>query len=143
MKLEEILQAWEKDAVIDRTKIDAELAKVPKLHHKYYSWFSIERLRLRQLESELRQMRLKKYEHYTQGASEDTKHWKLPPRGMVIKSDAPMYLDADDDINNQQLKIDYAREKVEALQSIVKEQINNRGFLLTGMLNFAKWTGGG
>lgn len=143
MKIEEILDLWEEDTKIDRTELGDAALDVPKLHHKYFKIFSNERLSLRKLESELKQLKLDKYEFLTQGPNEDNKDkgWRLPAKGMILKGDLPMYLDADDDIINLSLRIGLQQEKVDLLDSIIKTIIN-RGFLIKSAIEWQKFTMG-
>ena len=93
MKLEEILELWNKDSVVDKTELGDEAISIPKLHHKYYRIFVMERLALRKQEFELKQLKLDKYEFLTQGPNEETKDkgWRLPAKGMILKNDLPLY----------------------------------------------------
>jgi hypothetical protein len=143
MKIEEILDLWEQDTKIDRTELGDAALDVPKLHHKYFKIFSNERLSLRKLESELKQLKLDKYEFLTQGPNEDNKDkgWRLPAKGMILKGDIPMYLDADDDVINLSLRIGLQQEKVDLLDSIIKTIIN-RGFLIKSAIEWQKFTMG-
>jgi hypothetical protein len=143
MKIEEILDLWEEDTKIDRTELGDAALDVPKLHHKYFKIFSNERLSLRKLESELKQLKLDKYEFLTQGPNEDNKDkgWRLPAKGMILKGDIPMYLDADDDVINLSLRIGLQQEKVDLLDSIIKTIIN-RGFLIKSAIEWQKFTMG-
>jgi hypothetical protein len=143
MTLDEILDEWRKDSDIDRTELGEESLRTPQLHAKYYRLFSTERLKLRKMEADLKQLKLDKYEFYTQGPNEDTPTtWKLPPRGMVIKSDVQMYMESDRDIIDRLLKIDYQREKVEALESFVRT-LTTRGYAIKNAIDFLRFTSGG
>jgi len=144
MKIEEILELWEVDSKIDRTEIGNEAVVIPKLHHKYYSIYVTEKLLLRKQEAEFKQLKLDKYEFLTQGPNEETKDkgWRLPPKGMVLKTDVPMYMDADEDVVSMSLRIGYQQEKLELLDSIIKT-IMNRGYLLKTALEWQKFTMGG
>lgn len=143
MKFEDIFSEWEKDSDIDRTEIGNESLKIPKLHYKYYRVFCDERIRLRNYESQLKTLRLQKYEFYTQGPDEETrsKGWKLPSKGLILKSDIPMYMEADQDMIDISLKIGLQQEKVELLENIIKS-LNNRGYLLKTCLDWARFTMG-
>jgi hypothetical protein len=143
MKIEDILDLWEEDSKIDRTEIGNEATVIPQLHHKYYSIYVSERLVLRKQETDFKQLKLDKYEFLTQGPNEDTKDkgWKLPPKGMILKSDIPMYMDADEDVVAMSLRIGYQQEKLELLDSIIKT-IMNRGYLLKTALDWQKFTMG-
>lgn len=143
MKLEDILELWEADSKIDRTELGDEALLIPKLHHKYYQIYVKERITLRKFEAEMKQLKLDKYEFLTQGPNEDNKDkgWRLPAKGMILKGDIPMYLDADDDIVNLSLKIGIQQEKIEFLDSIIKS-IMNRGYLVKTALDWQRFTMG-
>lgn len=143
MKIEEILNLWQDDVKIDKTELGDEATKIPKLHHKYYQIYTQERLLLRKYEAEMKKLKLDKYEFLTQGPNEETKDkgWKLPAKGMILKGDIPMYLDADDDIVTLSLKIGIQQEKIELLDSIIKT-IMNRGYLLKTAVEWQKFTMG-
>jgi len=142
MKLDEIYDQWKKDSELDKTELGDESLKIPKLHHKYFQVYTSEKLLLRKYESELKQLKLSKYEFYTMGPTEDTpKEWKLPPRGMILKGDIPMYLEGDQDIINLSLKIGLQQEKVELLESIIKS-LTNRGFQIKAAIDWYRFTMG-
>jgi len=143
MKLEELLEEWEKDSDIDRTELGEEALKIPKLHHKYFQFFVAEKIHLRSLESKMKELHLDKHEFYTQGHTEETRSlgWKLPAKGMILKSDIPMYMDADQDIIKLSLKIGLQNEKIALLDSIIKT-LNNRGYLIKSAIEWQKFTMG-
>ena len=144
MKFEEIFDEWKRDSEIDQTDLGNESLKIPKLHHKYYMMLMAERSSLRKLESQMKQLKLSKYEFYSQGHTEETKKlgWELPPRGIILKADIPMYIEADRDIIDLSLKIGIQGEKVEFLDSIIKS-LQTRNFLIKNAIDFLKWTNGG
>jgi hypothetical protein len=143
MQIEDILALWEEDSKIDNTEIGDEAIKIAKLHHKYYQILINEKLILRHRESELKKLKLEKYEFFTQGPNEETqaKSWKLPAKGLILKSDIPMYMDADDDIIKQSLKIGIQQEKIEFLESVIKT-LMNRGYNLKVALEWQKFING-
>lgn len=143
MKIEDILDLWKADAEIDKTEPGEEALKIAKLHHKYFQILSSERLSLKKYESDLKKLRLDKYEFYTQGPNEETqeKGWRLPSKGLILKADIPMYMEADEDIINLSLKIGLQQEKIELLESIIKT-IMNRGYNLKVYVEWVKFTNG-
>lgn len=143
MKIEEVFELWEQDSQIDKTELGDAALDIPKLHHKYFQILVKEKLALRKLESEMKQLKLDKYEFLTQGPNEETKDkgWKLPPKGMILKGDIPMYMEADQDIINLSLKIGLQQEKIELLDSIVKT-IMNRNFIIRNAIDWQKFTMG-
>lgn len=144
MKLEEIFDNWNTDSVIDKTNLGDESISIPKLHNKYYKIYTSEKLLLRKLESEMKALKLDKYEFYTQGPSKESqeKGWKLPPKGVVIKQEVQMYLDADREIIELSLRIGYQQEKIDLLDSILKTLIP-RGWQIKNAIDFYKFTMGG
>jgi len=143
MKIEEIFEHWEKDSQIDKTELGDAALNIPKLHHKYFQLLVNEKMQLRKLEAEFKRLKLDKYEFFTQGPNEETKDkgWKLPPKGMILKGDIPMYMEADEDIINISLKIGLQQEKVELLDSIIKTIIN-RNFVIRNAIDWQKFTMG-
>lgn len=143
MKLENIFSLWEQDSNINRNELDHEALNVSKLHHKYHKIYTNERLLLRKYEFDLKQLRLEKFEFYTQGPTKETmeKGWTLPPIGKILKADAGTYVDADPDIVSLTLKVGIQHEKIELLESIIKS-IMNRGFQIKNAIDFMKFQSG-
>lgn len=140
MKLEEIFDQWKIDSEIDKTELGDEALKIAKLHHKYYQILVSERLLLRSHESEMKKLKLDKYEFFSQGPNEETqaKGWKLPAKGLILKADIPMYMDADDDIIKLSLKIGVQQEKIELLESIIRT-LMNRGYNVKAAIEWQKF----
>lgn len=143
MNIEEIVDEWTKDTKIDQTDLASESVKIPSLHNKYIKILFNEKLRLRKLEADFKLLKREKFEFYSQGPSKETEDrgWKLPPRGMILKSDVPMYLDSDEDIINLSLKIGYSKEKIDLLEEIIKS-INNRGYNIRSAIDWHRFTMG-
>lgn len=143
MNIDEITEIWKEDSNIDRTELGDEALKIPSLHQKYYKIYINEKLILRKQEASLKQLKLDKYEFFSQGPNEETqaKGWKLPAKGLILKTDIPMYIDADADIINMTLKIGYQQEKVDFLESIIKS-LNNRGYNIKSAIDWIRFTSG-
>jgi hypothetical protein len=92
----------------------------------------------------MKQLKLEKYEFYTQGPNEETqaKGWRIPAKGLILKSDIPMYMDADPEIIKLSLKIGLQQEKLELLESIIKS-FGNRGYNIKAAIDWQKFTMGG
>jgi hypothetical protein len=143
MKIEDILDQWKEDSEIDRTELGDEALKIPKLHHKYFQIYVQEKLALRSLDADMKKLKLDKHEFFTQGHTEETrsKMWELPARGLILKTDIPMYMDADKDLIKLSLKIGIQQEKLELLESIIKS-LTNRGFQIKSAIEWQKFTMG-
>jgi hypothetical protein len=143
MKLEDILELWKEDSNIDKTDLGEEAVKIPKLHNKYYQIYVHEKIVLRSYEADMKKLKLEKYEFFTQGHTEETrsKMWELPARGLILKADIPMYMDADKELIKLSLKIGVQQEKTDFLESIIKS-LTNRGFQIKSAIDWYKFTMG-
>jgi len=140
MKLDEILDMWSTDCDVDRTELGEEALKIPKLHSKYLRHFSEERLLLRRLEAERKELLLLKSDYYRGVLPEEdlkSNGWE-PFRLSVLKSDVHTYVEADQDIIKLNLRIAMQSEKVDTLESIIKS-ISNRGYLLKSAIDYEKF----
>lgn len=143
MKLEDLQDEWSKDCNVNIADVQGESSLTGTLHNKYWRFFSNENILLKKREMELKVLKLAKYEFLLQGPNPETieKGWKLPACGRVLKTDIPMYMEADSDIINLTLKVALQREKVEFLKSVI-DMIKNRGFTLNTILNDQKFKAG-
>lgn len=144
MKLERIFEEWEKDSQFDKTELGDEALKTSSLHNKYYRFLVQERITRRQLEADLKVLRMEKFEFYTQGPSKESmeRGWVMPPIGKIIKSDAANYIDADRDIIDISLKIGIQNEKIDFLESIIRT-LHNRGYHVKAAIDWEKFKMGG
>ena len=91
------------------------------------------------MELDLKQLKLKKFEFYSQGPDSETPtHWKLPPIGKVIKADVLQYVDTDPDTIVMTLKFGVQSEKAELLESIIKS-LSNRGYQISSAIQWEKF----
>ena len=140
MTLEEIQAQWSKDAPIDRTELAEEATRIPQIHAKYFKIFSTERLILRKLEEQAKQLNKDLWDYY-QGNFD---YEELKERGWdqinvrILKADIGNYIDADQNWVDNNLKVAYQREKVEFLESIIKS-LNNRGFNINAAIQWEKF----
>lgn len=140
MKIEEIYDLWEKDSVIDRTELAEESLKIPQLHHKYFKIFSHERLFQKKLENELKEMIKIKHEYYQGILDEEelsVRGWS-PQQLKILRTDLPLYMDADGDLQAIKLKIQLQQEKIDLLESIIKT-LQNRGFQIKSAIEWIKF----
>lgn len=140
MKIEEIFSLWEKDTVIDRTELGEESLRIPQLHHKYFKIFSHERLVQRSLESELKELTRIKYEYYQGVLDEETlkeREWE-PQQLKILRTDIPVYMEADKELLVIKAKIQLQQEKIDLLESIIKS-LQNRGYQIKAAIEWTKF----
>jgi len=140
MTLEEIQAQWSKDAPVDRTDLASEASRIPQMHSKYFKIFSVERLLLRKLEQESKQLWKDLWEYY-QGNFD---YEELKERGWdqinqrILKSDLNIYIDSNQNWIDNNLKVAYQKEKVDFLEAIIKS-LNNRGFNINAAIQWEKF----
>lgn len=143
MKLEDIQREWTKDSQIDSDELGKEATKTVFLHSKYITWLVEARLGLKKLKYNYEELKKEKWEFYVYGPTPEQikKGWQFPPVGKILKQDVKMYLDADNDLINLCMKIDFQQEKVSLLESII-ETINRRGFQIRAAIDWEKFKNG-
>lgn len=144
MTIDEILSIWAKDTEIDRTELGHASLDVPRLHHKYYKMFAQERREFRVLEEAMKELKMAKWEYYLGTLDEDSlkKYGWEPNLKKVMRSDLGLYLESDKDIIKLNLKLGDAREKVDALESILRN-INMRSYQIKNAVEWTRFTQGG
>lgn len=144
MTLDEIQSMWDADSEINRTELGEESLRIGKLHSKYFKMFSTERLRLRQLEQQYRQLYRIRYEFFAGTLDVETlKEYGWEPNPMrLLKTEIPMHMEADQPLCDMHLKVDLQKEKVDMLESIIKH-LPNRGFNIKSAIEWAKFQHGG
>ena len=126
MTLEQIQELWSKDAPVDRTELANEASRIPQLHSKYFKIFSTERLLLKKLEQESKQLWKDLWEYY-QGNFD---YEELKERGWdqinqrILKADLGIHIDADQNWLDNNLKVAYQNEKVDFLEAIINSFYN-------------------
>ena len=143
MKLEDIYDNWTEDSKLDRTDISSESIKIPQLHAKYFKFFSDERLRMKQYDQQYKILYKQKFEYYMGNMDIEEMNelgWEPQPL-KILKQDMPVYIDADEDIINLNLKIALQKEKIDVLENIIR-MINNRGFQLKNVIDWERFKSG-
>jgi hypothetical protein len=141
-KLEELLEMWRKDSIIDRTEPGKELINIPQLHSKYLNILSRHRLLAKEAEFKYNKMKKIKWEYFT-GKLDDSqlKHYGWEPFPFVLKSDITTYMDSDEDLNKFMASKLMHEEVVDVCQAILKE-LNSRTFQLRDFIAWERFIQG-
>lgn len=140
MKLEEIHSSWAEDNKLTVIGLESAISDVPKMHAKYLRMMSEEKMTLRRMEEERKQLYKLKHDYYSGVLPEEdlrSNGWE-PNRLKILKSDMGLHLDADQDIIKSNLKLAMQQEKVDVLEQIIRH-IGNRGFLIKSMIDWQKF----
>lgn len=143
MSTEDISELWAKDSKIDETNLIQESRKIPELHNKYYTLYYREVLRIKKLKADYKELELAKREWLDGSMAEEDlrdRGWK-PFQKKVLRNDIDNYIQADKDIINLSLKIDYHMTNAKYLEDIVKT-IHSRNFVIKNMIDLMKFQAG-
>ena len=147
MTLDDILQMWKKDAVIDDILLDEETKKSANLHAKYLEIFSLHKLELKKKEIQMDALKKDKWRYYNGKMTQeemDKNNWKYDPFDggtKPLKSDMDMYYTTDEDMVKLKAQIDYQKTIIETLEEIMGN-IRWRHTHVKNILDFKKFTSG-
>jgi len=144
--LENIIEMWKKDSVIDEMNLGDASRESAKLHSKYLELYSVNKLKLKKQELDFKVLLRDKWSHYNGKLSKeeiDEKGWDYDPMNglTVLKGDMDKWYDADPLIQNAQLKIQYTQEICDTLKEIM-DNIKWRHQSIRNAIDWHKFTSG-
>jgi hypothetical protein len=144
--LEQILEMWKKDSIIEELNLDSASRDSAKLHSKYLEMLSVNRLRVKKYEMDFKVLLKNKWLWYNgkmTKAEMDELGWDYDAmKGLtVLKGDMDRFYDADPDIQTAQAKIDYLKEVNDTLKEII-DNIKWRHQSIKNAIDWAKFTSG-
>ena len=147
MNLEDILNDWKKDCVIDESHLDKSSIDIAKLHAKYLQLLSISKLQLKKTELKQKILLKDKWLYYNDKMTQEQieeRGWEYDPfNGMkVMKGDMNHYYDSDIDIQKSEERVTYYKTLVETLQEIVSN-INWKHQTIGNIIKWKQFEAGG
>jgi|SRR6056300_558956 len=143
MSTDDISELWAVDCKIDETNLAGESKRIPELHNKYYTLYYKEALKVKKLKADYKELELAKREWFDGSMAEEDlrdRGWK-PYQKKVLRNDMEKYMQADKDIVNLSLKIDYHSARANYLEDIIKT-IHSRNFIIKNMIDIIKFQAG-
>ena len=141
MNLDDIQSMWEKDSQIDKDNLHDESLKIPALHAKYHELFNNILLLRKRAEQQRKNIRHERDEFFS-GKADPEGYIENPfPKKIRDKDTMQKYMDADENMKNINLKIDYYETQMNYLESILK-QINNRTYQIKNAIEWNKFISG-
>ena len=143
MKIEDIMEMWNKDCKIDETELATESSNIPVVHNKYLKIFMAERVKLFSAKADLKKKRRLLLEYYLGELDEE----ELKELGRdqfykkLLKNEVDLYIDSDDALTEQSLRVSLQEEKVNYLEAVLR-QINNRGFQIKNAIDWNRFITG-
>jgi len=141
MNLDQIQEMWERDSQIDPDNLHDESLKIPQLHSKYYTLYNTITLLREKARESYNRVRLERYNYYTGKAPAEVYVEEPFPYKVRDKEALQRYLDADERLNEVDLKIRYYDVELKFLEDIIKT-ISNRTFQIKNAIEFMKFTAG-
>ena len=143
MDIESLKKMVERDMQIDDLNLDLESLKTPQLHGKYLNLLHDESLILHKNLIEQKELRRLKWEYYLGKLDQETmdeKGWQ--PFGLkILRTDIDVYLDSDKDLLRIEAKINYLKEKVKYLESVL-QGLGRRGWDIKSAIEWKKFMSG-
>jgi hypothetical protein len=138
-KLDELLEMWKKDSVVDRTEPGREITNIPQLHSKYLNILSHNQLVLRDVQFKINRMKRLKWEYYTgnMDANSLERYGWEPFLLKVLKT----YIDSDDDVTKLLAQKALTEQVIESCLSIMKE-LHSRTFQIKALIEWERFIQG-
>ena len=136
------MESWSIDCKYDETELAKESLNTPVLHNKYYKILMGERAVLFRLKSKVKQTKRMLIEYYSGDLNDpetlnDINREAWAKR--ILKSDLDTYIDSDNEMIQELLKLALQEEKVDYLISII-DRIKQRGWEVRNAIEWNKFT---
>jgi len=138
----DIIDMWSKDSVMDGTEPGKELLRIPTLHAKYTRFLTSHSLAAKRCMFDFAKMKRVKLEYYNGRMDQDElEKYGWEPFRFLLKSDISSYLEADEDLQKLLMKKSLHDVAVEHCTMIIKE-LNSRTFQLRSFIDWEKFIQG-
>jgi hypothetical protein len=142
MKLDELMDLWERDSKIDKTDPSMEIIRIPVLHNHYNKHLTLHNLAVKRAILEIAALRRVKWMYYNGKMDEDElrKHgWE--PFPFTLKSDLAVYMEGDEDMSKMMRKKAYHEEASNFCLNVMKE-LNSRTYQLRAYIDWERFVAG-
>ena len=144
--IEQVLEMWKKDSVIDEMNLDESSQKSAIIHSKYLELLTISKLQKKKLEMDFQVLLKNKWLWYNGKMTKDQMDelgWDYDPMDglKVLKSDMEKIYNSDHDIQQAQAKIDYQKVMIETLEEII-QNIRWRHQNISNMIKWRQFVSG-
>ena len=141
ISLEEIQNLWKEDSKINIDGLHNESLKVSSLHAKYYQIYNNISLLRKKTESQYKVKKLERCNYYN-GKSDPEIYKENPfPYKVRDKESMQRYIDADSDLLEILMKIEYYDTMSKYLEEIIK-MISNRTYQIKNSIEFLRFQSG-
>lgn len=141
LKLEEYMNEWGSDSIIDTSNISMESLKVPRLHSKYMNFLSSERIRYKKLIEAKNKLEVDLEDYYL-GKLDGRDIGRDPYQMTETRTSASKKVSTDKDMVKVNLALLTQEEIVLFLKDVI-QSINNRNFTIKNYVDIQKFLNGG
>lgn len=144
IKLEDLLELWNKDSVVDESSIGGELLKIPQLHAKYLKILNEHKLASIRGKFEYDKMKNIKTEYYLGNLDKETLDefgWEQFDLRIGAKSNIDRYINSDEILIKLLQKKSYHEQAVFTCEQILNE-LKNRSWQLKTFVDYQKFLNG-
>jgi Recombination, repair and ssDNA binding protein UvsY len=143
-KLDDILEEWATDSIIDKLNAGDEAVNTSKLHAKYLKIYVKYSLLLKKAKDNFAEMKKIKYGYYSGQYNSDKdflteRGWE--PFKLILKSDIQLYLDADKDLIDVSDKVSYYEQIIFVCDKIMAT-FKNRPYEIRSYIDWVKFKNG-
>lgn len=139
--LGKIQEMWKEDSEINIDDLHNEALKVPYLHSKYYEIYNNISLLRKKSELQYKQKKLERYNYYNGKADPDVYKEEPFPYKVRDKEGMSRYLEADKQLSDIFIKIEYYDIILKYLEEIIK-MISNRSYQIKNSIDFLRFQSG-
>ena len=138
MNLETLQEMWKTDSKLDEDQHDNDSLAIPQLHMKYMEFYNKFSLMKKEREIEMKRLIKEKWLYYKGKAS--SKVYKELPFDLKLttKEEISMFIEADEDVQKLQYKVEYIEQVVYYLDSIMR-QINSRTYHIKNAIEWKRF----
>lgn len=144
MKLDELIESWKQDSIIDETQPQQELIRTPILHAKYVEVLSKHRIASQKAKFDYSKMKKIRREYYLGNLDKETLdeyNWEQFDLKIGTKGNIDLYLESDSHLIKLLEKKAYYDECILICEAILKE-LNNRTWQLREYLSYQRFLSG-
>ena len=144
MNLNDILDQWDIDCVIDENQLGESSVKAAKLHSKYLRHLIEAKSKKTKFDADYQMLRKTKFRYYRgelTRAELQTYGWEPYQYAKPLKNEMDEILKGDEDLSKIQMKLDYIDTMIYALESIMN-QIKARDWQIKNAITWKQFLAG-
>lgn len=141
MNLETLQDMWKIDSKLDNDLHDNDSIAIPQLHMKYMEFHNTYSLMKKDRELEMKRLLKEKWLYY-KGKAPASVYKEMPfDLKLTAKDEIVMFIEADQDIQKIQFKIDYIEQVIFFLDGVLR-MINSRTYHIKNAIEWKRFQSG-